>query len=296
MNKRILASALGLGAAVALSLSGCTASEAGESGADGESKGSITLAVFNFDELIAISNLWAAILEDEGYDVTLQTADKAPAFLGLASGDYDAILSVWSAADARYIEQYGDDIVDLGTWNDEASLTIAVNADAPIDSLAELADNAAEFDNKLVGIEAGASLTAITQDVVIPTYGLEDLDYVISSTPAMLTELQAAIESGENIAVTLWRPHWAYNAYELKDLEDPEGTLGEADTMNVFSSKELEEKSPEVFEWLTAFEMDSDRLHSLENLLFNENSTQDYEPLVREWIADNQDWVDSLTP
>ncbi len=58
-----------------------------------------------------------------------------------------------------------------------------MNEDAPIDSLAELADNAELFDNRLVGIEAGAGLTRITQDEAIPTYGLEDLEYVISSTP-----------------------------------------------------------------------------------------------------------------
>ena len=38
------------------------------------------------------------------------------------------------------MEEYGDKLTDLGAWNDEAALTFAVNEDAPIDSIAELAE------------------------------------------------------------------------------------------------------------------------------------------------------------
>lgn len=290
MRRRLLTGTLALGAALALALGGCSDND------DGGDKGTIKLGMFNFDELIAITNLWAVILEDKGYDVEMESADKAPVFQGLADGSYDAVLSIWTSADSRYIERYGDDIVDLGTWNDEASLTIAVNADAPIDSLDELAENADEFDNRLVGIEAGASLTSIVEEEVIPTYGLEGMEFVVSSTPTMLTELEKAMSADEPIAVTLWRPHWAYGAYDLKDLEDPEGALGEIDTMNVFGSSSIEDDHPEVAEWLSDFEMDTDRLHDLENRMFNENEgEEDFEPIIREWIADNQDYVDSLT-
>ena len=35
--------------------------------------------------------------------------------------------------------------------------------------------------------------------------------------------------SSEDIVVTLWRPHWAYTAFPIKDLEDPQGKLGDFD-------------------------------------------------------------------
>ncbi len=81
-------------------LAGC-AGETGENGSNGdegspESQGSITLAVFNgWDEGIATSELWKAVLEDEGYDVTLEYADVAPLFAGLSTGDYDFTTDVW---------------------------------------------------------------------------------------------------------------------------------------------------------------------------------------------------------
>src|SRR5690606_24110844 len=130
--------------------------------------------VFNgWPEGEAASYVWKLVLEEQGYNVELAYADAGPVFAGVADGTYDLALDGWLPfTHADYFEQFGDDIVDLGSWNNDALLTIAVNADAPIDSLEELAENADAFDNRLIGIEPGAGLTAATQDNTIPTYGL----------------------------------------------------------------------------------------------------------------------------
>lgn len=297
MQKRTTRTMLALGATAALTLTGCsTGAGEAETLGNGDRK-DLTIAVFNgWDEGIAASELWKAVLEEEGYDVELEYADAAPVFQGLSDGDYDVTLDTWlPITHADYVEQYGDDIVDLGAWNEDAKLTIAVNEDAPVDTLAELAANADAFDNRLVGIEPGSGLNRVTTDEVIPTYGLEGMEYLTSSTPAMLSELTAATDAGENIAVTLWRPHWAYDAFPLKDLEDPQGTLGEAEGIHSFGSASFEEEYPTLAGWLKGFEMDSDLLYSLENAMFNENDSDDYGPVVEEWISENQEYVDSLT-
>src|SRR5690606_8079861 len=203
--------------ALAVTLAACGSDDGGngsEPAATGADAGPITIGIHSgWEEGIAVSHLWQHILEEQGYEVKMETADAGVVFTGLAQGDYDVNFDTGlPATHGPYIEEYGDDIAELGVWFEEAPLTRAVNEDAPIDSLAELAENADLFDNRLVGIESGAGLTKITQEQVIPTYGLEGMDYLISSTPAMLTELSAAIDSGENVVVTLWRPHWAYDA------------------------------------------------------------------------------------
>lgn len=296
MTKKTITSALALAGATALVLTGCSA--AGDTAA-GEASGDrpITIAVFNgWDEGIAASELWKSVLEEQGYEVELEYAEPAAVYTGLASGDYDLTLDTWlPLTHKEYVERFDGDIVDLGAWNDEAKLTIAVNEDAPIDSLTELAENADMFDNTLVGIDAGSGLVTVTQDAVIPGYGLEDMDFVVSSTPAMLTELKAATDAGENVAVTLWRPHWAYNAFPIKDLEDPDGLLGDAESIHTTASTAFESDFPEVAGWLSAFEMNNETLYSLEDAMFGEYEGDDYAPVVGDWIADNQEWVDSLT-
>ncbi|MET0955071.1 MAG: glycine betaine ABC transporter substrate-binding protein [Cryobacterium sp.] len=296
MKNRSL-SMIALGAAGLLAFSGCAAAEAETVGDGNSDNKDLTIAVFNgWDEGIAASELWKAILDEKGYNVELEYADVAPVYAGLSTGDYDLNLDVWLPNTHKsYLEEYGDDITELAAWNDEAKNTIAVNADAPIDTLAELAENADLFDNRIVGIEPGAGLTEAVTDNTIPTYGLEDMDYQTSSTAAMLTELTAAQKSGENIAVTLWEPHWAYGSFDLKNLEDPEGTLGAAETLHAYGKKDFSTDFPQVTEWLADYKMDLDQLYSLETAMFVDYDGQDYEPIVAKWIEDNQDYVDSLT-
>lgn len=306
MTKRInnprstVLGAIALTAVSALALTGC-AGDPEQSDPTGDSPAgadrAVEIAVFNgWDEGIAASYLWEAILQDKGYDVELTYADVAPVYQGLAGGDFDLVLDTWlPITHADYMETYGDDVEDLGAWNDEAKLTIAVNEDAPIDSLADLADNADEFGNRIVGIEPGSGLMRITGDDVVPGYGLEGMDLIEASTPAMLAELQSATDAGENIVVTLWRPHWAYNAFPIKDLEDPDGLLGGAEGIHSVAASSFGEDFPEVHGWISDFRMPSDMLYSLEDAMFNAYDGDDYGPVVEQWIADNQEWVDSLT-
>ncbi|WP_405217107.1 glycine betaine ABC transporter substrate-binding protein [Agrococcus sp. Ld7] len=301
MHKRFIRGAA-ITAVGALALTGCAASgdagEAPEEGATGADQTDLTIGVFNgWPEGEAASFLWQAVLEDNGYDVELEYADAGPVFAGIAGGDYDLALDGWlPMTHADYMEQFGENLVDLGSWNDDAVLTLAVNEDAPITSIEELAENADAFDNRIVGIEPGAGLTAATQDEVIPTYGLEGMEFVTSSTPAMLAELSSAIDADENIVVTLWRPHWAYDEFPIRDLEDPEGTLGDAEGIHTIARTGFEEDYPQLTQWLQAFKMDSELLFSLENAMFNSDAdASEYEDIVETWISENQDYVDSLT-
>lgn len=295
MRKGIFTKSIAVAGVAGLALTGCAASSESETVGNGD-ESDVTIAVFNgWDEGIAVSELWKHVLEEEGYSVSLEYADPAPVFTGLADGDYDFTVDTWlPITHASYIEEYGDNIVDLGAWNDEAKLTIAVNEDAPITSLAELAENSDQFDNQIIGIDPGAGLTKTTQEQVIPNYGLEDMEFVISSTPGMLSELEAATSAGENIVVTLWRPHWAYDEYPIRDLEDPEGALGGAESMHTYSSTDFEASHPTLAAWMSEFKMDSETLYSLENALFNGTDTSDYAPLVEEWVAANQEFVDGM--
>ncbi|MBB2977176.1 glycine betaine/proline transport system substrate-binding protein [Microbacterium endophyticum] len=299
MTKRsTLTAGIALTGVAALALTGCAGTSDDASGSsDASGDRAVKIAVFNgWDEGIAASELWKAILEDKGYDVELEYADPAAVYTGISKENYDLTLDTWlPLTHADYMETYGDELVDLGAWNDEAKLTIAVNEDAPIDSLSELAENADLFDNKLVGIEAGSGLVTVTQDEVIPGYGLEDMDFVVSSTPAMLAELQSKTDAGENVAVTLWRPHWAYNAFPLKDLEDPEGLLGDAEGIHTVTSTSFADEFSEVNGWLADFKMPSETLYSLEDAMFSDGGSDDYTDVVQQWISDNQEYVDSLT-
>lgn len=298
MSTSLLAGA----AAATLALAACATDGGSEPGeGDGLLAGeSITIAAFNgWEEGIAATYLWKIAFEEQGAQVDVQFADVEPVYNGVASGEWDIGFDAWlPATHEPYWETYGDQLEDLGAWFTEAPLTIAVNEDAPIQSLTELADNFDAFDNRIVGIDPGAGLTRITKESVIPTYGLPDDALIESSTAAMITELRGAVSRGDNIVVTLWQPHWAYDAFPIRNLEDPENALGDPEEIHSFARPGFSDEFPEVAEWVSNWTFTAEDLHSLENVIFNENgaeSPDEYEESVQQWLQDNPGMLEQLT-
>ncbi|MEJ6550612.1 glycine betaine ABC transporter substrate-binding protein [Corynebacterium sp. USCH3] len=256
----------------------------------------ISIAAFNgWDESFAASHLLKHVLEEDGYTVTVEGYDAAPAYTGVAQGDMDLFMDGWlPVTHDTYIEQYGDDLEAQGCWYNNAILSIAVNDDSPAQSIADLADMGDEYGNRIVGIDEGAGLTRQTREEAIPTYGLDDYDFQTSSTPAMLAELKKATDADDNIAVTLWRPHWAYDAFPVRDLEDPEGAMGGAENIYNFSRTGFSDDNPYVSQLLKNLVLDDEHLSSLENVMFSEENYngENMDEAVAEWLDDNPDFVD----
>ena len=85
-------------------------------------------------------------------------------------------------------------------------------------------------DRKIIGIEPGAGIMDATERT-IKDY---DLPYRLQSTSsaAMTQTLGDAIKDKKEIIVTGWSPHWMFQKYDLKYLEDPKNTFGDAETIN----------------------------------------------------------------
>ena len=101
----------------------------------------------------------------------------------------------------------------------------------------------------------------ITEDVIV-AYGL-DMELVDSSDAAMMGALDDAYRREAPIVVTLWSPHWAFAAYELKYLEDPKGMYGENEDIYWISTRPFVERHPEVVQWMNAWLMDDAQIGSL---------------------------------
>lgn len=285
-------------ATASLALAGCAVEAApGAAGdtAEGvdfglpEGQGEIVIGYINWDEAVVATELWRQALAASGYTVTAQEfSEVGPLFEGLASGDVDVFLDGWlPITHQTYMDTYGDRLEQLGTWNENAALTVAVPAYVDVNSLTELNANADLFGGRIVGIEASAGLTEAVQNSTIPTYGITDLTLETSSTTAMLTELDSAIAAEEPIVVTLWQPHWAYAKYDLKNLEDPETTLGEAETINVLARTGFSDEFADVAGALESFAMSDEQLADLENTVFGEHEG-DVQAGVSAWLQDNR--------
>jgi glycine betaine/proline transport system substrate-binding protein len=289
-KKRVVAA---MAMSVGLALSACGSGDGDEGGSDKTISAAIIPAWTDYKSM---GYLWKNVLEEEGYTVEItELQDNGPLYAGLSKGDIDLMGSAWPEVTQKaYWDQYQDDVEDLGVWYDNAKLTLAVPEYTDVDSIDDLTDNADQFGGQIVGIEAGAGLTQVTLDSVMPEYGLED-DYelVTSSTTAMLAELKKATDSEEDIVVTLWRPFWANTAFPIKDLEDPEGAFGEPEGLHILGRDGFEEDFPEVAEMMANAKLTDEQYGALEDLVANEYP-DDPEAAVEEWLQDNPDWVDTL--
>ena len=300
MNKRNLTGFLAIGAVASLALAGCSGNGDSEAGGEAEMGecSTVTLGYLpSWTDGLSTAYLLENQLGKLGYDVQMQTLTEAgPLYAGLAQGDVDVYPSAWpELTHAQYMDEYGDDIEDLGAYYEGASLTIAVPSYVDIDSIEDLAGNGDRFDGKIIAIEPGAGLTAQTQDEMMPAYELDgEYELVTSSTAAMLTELSNAIDAQEDIVVTSWRPFWANDAYDLKDLEDPKGAMGDPEALHFLGTSGFSDRCADAAELIAGIQLDDAAYGSLEDMVVNEYGEGRESEAVAAWLEANPDAFESV--
>lgn len=161
----------------------------------------------------------------------------------------------------------------------------------------EKEENDASELTEIVGIDPGSGTMNIAAETV-EAYNL-DLELLPSSEPAMLTELQGAIANEEPIVVTLWEPHWMFSEYDLKFLEDPQGTLGESENIHTMVRHGLEEEQPAAFKLLDNFYWEVEDMNEVMSK-FGQSDEVEPREAAEEWIADNRDkvevWTEGIEP
>jgi len=297
MKKRLMA-AVAVATASLIALGGCTAGSSSSAKADNGDKKDISMVVVQgWAEDAAVSEIWKQVLDKRGYDVQFKSLAVGPTYASLAKGELDINMDAWlPTSQAAYWKKYGKHLDDLGAWYKYAPETIAVNKSAPIDSLSELAANADKFDNEIIGIEAGTGEMQVVQDDLVPAYGLQKMKVVTSSSTAMLAALKKAVTEHKNIVVTLWRPHWAYAAFPIKDLKDPKHAWGKANHIDTVVRKGFTSDYPTLTKWLKNFRFPPKLLSDLENKMFNSGAKPDqYPAIVKKWLAAHPSFTKSLT-
>ena len=278
-------------------------SESGGSAVDlsKDTKKAITIPIASgWAEDVAVTHLWKYVLEQNGYTVKTPTLDIGPIFVGIAKGDYDVFFDTWLPGTHHkyWVEDgYGAKSVDIGVWYKNAPLTIAVPDYMDIDSIADLKSIGDQVNKTITGIDPGAGETGVVKDMM-KAYGLTDAGWTLktSSSTAMLAALKKATDAKKPIVVDLWRPHWAYAAFPIKDLKDPKGAMGKPDSIHVIGSKDFAKADPGLTAALKNFTMTGDDLNSLEAATVQDSSATeaDIEAGVKKWAGEHPDVVKAL--
>ena len=253
-------------------------------------KGKVKLAYVEWDCATASTNVVKAALEQMGYEVEILPVAAAAMWQAVATGDVDGMVTAWlPVTHADYLKKVKDKVEDLGPIVGGARLGWAVPSYVTIKSLAELNDNADKFDGKIIGIDPGAGLMRLSEQV-IKDYGLDKFELMEGSGATMTAALANAIKDNKWIVVTAWSPHWMFGRWDLKYLEDPKGTLGKEETINTIVRKGLKKDMPEVYSFLDKFAWkDPNQLQMV--MAWNQEAGTTPEQNAQKFLKENPDMM-----
>ncbi|GAQ19611.1 glycine betaine/carnitine transport binding protein GbuC precursor [Oceanobacillus picturae] len=151
-----------------------------------------------------------------------------------------------------------------------------------------------EIDYTITGIEPGAGISVTTEKAIEEYENLDGWQVEQSSTAAMVTELEKAINNEEPIVVTGWNPHWMFTKFDnLKYLEDPQGVYGEVEQIKSLARKGLEEDKPNAYKLIDQFNW---TVEDMEGIMYeSSDSGEDIATVAKQWVEDNPDKVAEWT-
>lgn len=230
------------------------------------SEKTITVALpAGYDDSVAVTGLWQELLAERGYKLETKSVDLAAGFSGIARGDLDGYLNAWlPTTHGTFVDKYKDQIEILDRpFFDNDRLVLVAPKSVPENTIEEVVNNAAAYESKIIGIEAGSGEMKILPDVLKKYNATDKLDIVAGSTPATLAALKDATAKNKPLVATLWTPHWAFASMPIKVLEDNLEGWPKPDGSYVVFSKKFAEKEADVVKWMSNFKITEDQFSSL---------------------------------
>ncbi|WP_394169752.1 choline ABC transporter substrate-binding protein [Saccharospirillum alexandrii] len=192
----------------------------------------VRFADVGWTDITATTALTSVVLESIGYETESQLLSVPVTYRSLENGDIDVFLGNWMPTMEADIAPYRDagTIDILGTNLEGAKYTLAVPQyvyDAGVQSFADIAEYADEFDNQIYGIEPGNDGNRLIQSMIDQdAFGLGDFEVVESSESGMLSQVGRADRRDNWIVFLGWEPHPMNANFDLAYLDGGDDFFG----------------------------------------------------------------------
>lgn len=170
-------------------------------------------------------------------------------------------------------------------------LTLLIVACGNGEETSQEEDLGEQLDYTITGMEPGSGIAENSRQVLEAYDNLAGWEIHESSTAGMLAALDQAIMGDEPIVITGWTPHFVFETYDLKFLDDPKNILGGEEYIHTMTRLGLEEDMPEAFAILDNFNWTVEDMQAV----MVDALDVDFEEASENWIADNRSTVDSWT-
>lgn len=157
----------------------------------------------------------------------------------------------------------------------------------------EITSVSEEMDYTITGLEPGAGQTELNDQAIDEYESLAGWEQETSSTGAMLSALDTAIENEEPIMITAWSPHYMFAKWDIKYLEDPQGVFGEEICTATLVRESLQDELPTAYTLMERFNWDISDVDAA--LLKAEEEQLEMDVIAQQWIDENGETVAEWT-
>ncbi|WP_138418418.1 glycine betaine ABC transporter substrate-binding protein [Aquibacillus sediminis] len=144
----------------------------------------------------------------------------------------------------------------------------------------------------ITGIDPGAGQTETNEKALAEYESLAGWEQEVSSSGAMLTALDGAINNEDPIIVAAWSPHYMFAKWDIKYLEDPKGVFGEEEKIKTVVRNGLKDDMPNAYTILDRLYWE---LSVLEEALLTAQEENDIEQVAQQWVDENSETVAEWT-
>lgn len=276
-----------------ISLAGCSLLESQIPVTNDRSKGKVRIGYVQWASAEASSYIVKEVLERMGYYVELSILQTGILYQATSQKNIDVFVCSWLPnTDKSYWKKHKDKLVELNNNYTSAQIGIVVPKYVTIDSIKDMKKYEDKFKKRIVGIDPGAAQMEVTEDKVMPHYGLENWTLSESSGSAMTAELERAIDRKEWIAVTGWKPHWMWSKWDLKFLKDPDLTMGNGEFIKTMGRPNIKEEMPEVSKFFQKYRLNTEDFSSV---MLKIQEGESPEKTAKEFVESHEDLVKSWT-
>ncbi len=275
---------------VLLMLVGCTTQPGNQKSEDR----TVKLVYTDWSEAVAITNLAKILLEEQmDIEVEAKLTDVEEAYAEVASGKSDVFADAWLPETHRnYLETYTGKIEMLSIIYPHARTGLVVPDYSQYQSINDLNGSSVS----IIGIDSGAGIMAQARHA-IEQYELEGVELKDLSEQEMTDQFSESFKRREEIIITGWEPHWLFDRFEVRFLNDPRSVFGIQENIYAIGTSGLEERLPHVVRFFERMQLSEQQINSL---IYYMNSEADPEDGVREWMHKNEyivnQWVKDLKP
>lgn len=247
----------------------------------------IQMGTMSWEDLTPITGITKKVLEDKGFTVEVtEFSEWGIAYAALAKGDIQIMASQVDYVAQDYWDRNKRRLEKISPVSHGLFQGFAVPSYVAIDSIEQLNEQAAEFGNRIVGIEPGSGLMRDAANAV-EAYGIEP-QLVEGSSAAMTAALKSAIDRQEPIVVTIWEPSWMAQAYDMKFLADPQGVFPPPQSYYWIGQDGFSAENPAAREAIASVYVPLADINAI-NGAVSEGKTMD--EAVADWIAAHEDLV-----